>query len=328
MNIVALAICAAHPRLDAPWSAVHAAAACAGAIGASPEIYALCARPEDIEAFPALRQTRKLTLCLHDGLGPESSPLDFAMAAAERLSDDLAGQPALIFAPTSAFGFEFAGALSVLIQRACIGPCDAVDLSAGGVRAIRAAYGARVAIDLDFPEGGVIILRPPRTATIAAPAQADIVARLSDAALSPPLRLERTPLPERAAGLEGARIVVSGGRGMDEAGFTLLAEIASKLGGALGASLPAIDCGLAPTSRQVGQSGKFVTPDFYLAVGLSGTPQHLAGIGAATRMIAINKDPAAPIFDYAELGVVADWREILPPLRDHLLKAVEADAQK
>ncbi len=324
MNIVAIAMCADNARIDAPLGAPLAAAALAEATGASLETYALCTRPEDIDAFPDLRQSEKLTVCLHDGLGPDASAIDFAMVAAERLLADLGDQPALIFAPTGAFGLEFAGALSVLTKRACIGACDAVELGDGGVRAIRSAYGARVAIDLVFPEGGVVILRPSRSAPTPERASAEIIMRHSKIALSPPLRLERTPLPERAAGLEGARIIISGGRGMDETGFTLLAEIAARLGGALGASLPAIDAGLAPTSRQVGQSGKFVTPELYLAVGLSGTPQHLAGIGAATRMIAINKDPAAPIFDYAELGVVADWREILPPLRELLLKGVDS----
>jgi len=328
MKIVAFAICADSARIDAPLSGVRAAAIIAEAAGVSLETYALCARPEKIGEHPDLQQSRRLTVCIHDGLNPDAGALDFAMVAAECLQADLGDQPALVFAPTGPFGLEFAGALSVLMKRPCIGPCDAVELTDGGVRATRAAYGARVATDLAFPDGGVVILRPPRAAARSAQPPAEIVTRRSDIALSPPLRFERTPLAERAAGLEGARIVVSGGRGMDETGFALLAEIAERLGGALGASLPAIDAGLAPTSRQVGQSGKFVTPELYLAVGLSGTPQHLAGISAATRVLAINKDPAAPIFDYAELGVVADWREILPTLRDHLLNAAESNAQK
>lgn len=86
------------------------------------------------------------------------------------------------------------------------------------------------------------------------------------------------------------------------------------LGGAVAASLPAVDLGLAPVSRQVGQSGKFVTPEIYLAAGMSGTPQHLAGIGTATRIIAINSDRDALIFGVAEAGAVANALALLPLL--------------
>ncbi|VTZ21284.1 hypothetical protein MPC1_1050001 [Methylocella tundrae] len=75
-----------------------------------------------------------------------------------------------------------------------------------------------------------------------------------------------------------------------------------------------MDAGWAPVFRQVGQSGKFVTPDVYVAVGISGTPQHMAGIGSNTRIVAINKDADADIFRFAEVGIVADWKEILPGL--------------
>ena len=120
--------------------------------------------------------------------------------------------------------------------------------------------------------------------------------------------------------LEGARLVVSGGRGLDAEDFRTLRALADRLGGALGGSLPAVDLGLVPVSRQVGQSGKFVTPAIYLAVGLSGTPQHLAGIGPATRIIAINKDQSAPIFRFAEAGAVADAKILLPRLLAALSK--------
>lgn len=124
---------------------------------------------------------------------------------------------------------------------------------------------------------------------------------------------------ERHAPLEGARIVLSGGRGVgDPEGFALLYDIALRIGAAVGASLPAVDAGLAPVARQVGQSGKYVRPDIYLAIGISGTPQHMAGIDPQTRVIAINNDPEAPIFCMASTGIVGDWKVILPALRDTL----------
>lgn len=120
--------------------------------------------------------------------------------------------------------------------------------------------------------------------------------------------------------LEAARVVVSGGRGLDADDFARLRDLAVRLDGALGGSLPAVDLGLVPVSRQIGQSGKFVTPDVYLAVGISGTPQHLAGIGAATRIIAINKDAGAAIFRFAQAGAVGDAKQILPRLVEALSK--------
>ena len=98
------------------------------------------------------------------------------------------------------------------------------------------------------------------------------------------------------------------------------ADLADALGGAVGATLPAVDLGLAPVSRQVGQSGKFITPALYFAVGMSGTPQHLAGIGSATRLVAVNSDRHAPIFRFAETGAASDARILLPLV----LQAVEA----
>jgi electron transfer flavoprotein alpha subunit len=90
------------------------------------------------------------------------------------------------------------------------------------------------------------------------------------------------------------------------------------VGAALGGSLPAVDAGWVPVARQVGQSGRFVSPRLYFAVGISGTPQHLAGVAGTTRIVALNQDPDAPIFNLADVGVVADWRELLPLLAERL----------
>lgn len=128
---------------------------------------------------------------------------------------------------------------------------------------------------------------------------------------------------ETEVNLDGARMVVSGGRGMGgDRGFELLRELARRLDAAVAGSLPAVDAGWTPVSRQVGQSGKYVSPAVYLAVGISGTPQHLAGIDPHTRIFAINSDPEAPIFGVASVGVVAPWEEFLPPL----LEALSANA--
>lgn len=124
-------------------------------------------------------------------------------------------------------------------------------------------------------------------------------------------------LPEKGVGapLQDAEIIVAGGKGMKSGkNFALLEELASLLGGSVGASRTAVDLNWAPYSSQVGLSGKSVTPRLYIACGISGAIQHLAGMSASDRVIAINTDPEAPIFRVADLAIVGDVLEILPAL--------------
>jgi electron transfer flavoprotein alpha subunit len=119
--------------------------------------------------------------------------------------------------------------------------------------------------------------------------------------------------------LEDAEIIVSGGRGMGgPEGFMELDEIAKFLNGAVGGSRVAVDNSWIPTSAQIGLTGTIVAPRVYIAVGISGASQHMTGCSRSQRIIAINKDPAAPIFTQSHFGVVGDWKVVLPAFLEKL----------
>jgi electron transfer flavoprotein alpha subunit len=131
--------------------------------------------------------------------------------------------------------------------------------------------------------------------------------------------LEKVKEEVEGVKLEDATVVVTGGRGIGgDEGFKQLEELSKLLKGVLGATRPACDNGWMPEKSQVGLTGKIVTPDLYIAVGVSGASQHMAGCSGAKTIVAINKDPEANIFKMAHYGIVGDWKKVFPAFRDKI----------
>jgi electron transfer flavoprotein alpha subunit len=227
----------------------------------------------------------------------------------------LAGDYAAILAPATTFGKNVLPRVAAALDVQQISEIVAVLAPDTFVRPIYAGNALATVRSKDVLK--VITVRSTAFAPAAACGGAACITEIASAPAAADAKFVREELAvsERPE-LTAARIVISGGRGVQNAeNFALLIEpVAQKLGAAMGASRAAVDAGYAPNDWQVGQTGKIVAPDLYIAVGISGAIQHLAGMKDSKVIVAINKDEEAPIFQVADYGLVADLFEALPEL--------------
>jgi electron transfer flavoprotein alpha subunit len=225
--------------------------------------------------------------------------------------------PAAVLLPATADGKEIGGRLAARIGSGVLS--DVVDVKQGGT-AVHSIFGGAFTVEAKVnAEVPVITVRPGaieaapspgagEQVTVAVPAPAPNAARIT--ARQPAAAGDRPELAEAA-------IVVAGGRGVGSAEkFSIVEDLADSMGGAVGASRAAVDSGYYPGQFQVGQTGKTVSPQLYIALGISGAIQHRAGMQTSKTIVAVNKDEEAPIFEISDFGVVGDLFSVTPQLTD------------
>ena len=250
-----------------------------------------------------------------------------AARLASLLEDAASDPPDAILVGSGPDGRDLAGALSALTGLGVLTSATAVSWTDTGPAVEMSAFGGKLLTTSGFTTGhGIITVRP--NVVTAAPAESTgtvepgAAHEPGDAAIRslPAVRVvERVSEAGAAAPIEEARIIVAGGRGVGgPEGFGLVEQLAEALGGTVGATRAAVDSGWIGYSQQIGQTGKIVKPELYLALGISGAIQHKVGMQTAGSIVAVNRDPDAPIADFADLLVVGDLFEVGSALLEQL----------
>ena len=235
---------------------------------------------------------------------------------------------ALLFGATSN-GRELAPRLAATLKTGVAADCTAVEMGADGViQWTRPVYSGRMLSVVECKDArpqigtvrpGIFKRGEPDTARAAEIVAEDVAVPEGAVRTTVVEKIEESS--EGAVKLEEADIIVSGGRGLGKPeNFSLVKDLADVLGGVVGASRAAVDAGWIPHVHQVGQTGKTVGPKLYIACGISGAIQHLAGMSGSDVIVAINRDPDAPIFEIADYGIVGDIKEVLPAMTEAVKK--------
>jgi electron transfer flavoprotein alpha subunit len=252
------------------------------------------------------------------------SPETYASALAEIVRRV---NPAVILFGATGWGKEVSARAAAKLDLGLVTDCTAARVENGAVMLTRPVYAGKAIAHVKAKSLPVLVsLRPnifPAAQADSAPAAIEKVALELPAPRSQVV--EAVQKEKERVDLTEARIVVSGGRGVKgPEGFEPVRGLADTLGAALGASRAAVDAGWIDYTHQVGQTGKTVSPQLYIAAGISGAIQHLAGMSSSKVIVAINKDPDAPIFKVADYGIVGDLFEVVPALNKEFQKALAA----
>ncbi|HEU4343798.1 MAG TPA: electron transfer flavoprotein subunit alpha/FixB family protein [Candidatus Binatia bacterium] len=234
-------------------------------------------------------------------------------------------QPAVMLFASSYAGRDLAANLSARLDCGAITDVGDFELKDGTVEATIPALGASYQNTSTLVSQGtkLLLVRPKsfEPKTNEQTLSVEEVPAAADEALRKIHMKERVAVKREGPQLDGAKAIVSGGRGLKgEENFAMLQQLAELLGGAVGATRAAVDAGWVPYAMQIGQTGKTVKPDLYIACGISGAVQHLSGMKTSKTIISINKDPDAPIFQYSDFGVVGDVFKVIPQLIEELKK--------
>ena len=249
---------------------------------------------------------------------------DFANHGVPASADALAAvikekSPAAVLIASHAFGKEVAARVAVLTESGII--TDAVDVAADGT-ATQLVFGGSTTVHSKVSHGVAVITVRPNSIeadfSTSSPTIENGAASISADAKKATISSSQPPVKGGRPELTEANIVVSGGRGTD-GNFSAVESFADSLGAAVGASRAATDAGWYPHSHQVGQTGKTVSPQLYVACGISGAIQHRAGMQTSKTIVVVNKDPEAPLFDIADFGVVGDLFNVLPKATEGVL---------
>lgn len=229
-------------------------------------------------------------------------------------------KPGVVLLGATTQGKDLAARLSARLNAALATDTIGLRVEDGQVVATRPMYGGKILADLALSGAPVIISVRPNTQTITQAEGAGVVEKVTIDLGAPRTRVVAKQFETGKVDLTEADVVVTGGRGMGGADYTAIEALAEVLGAAVGASRSAVDEGWRLASDQVGQTGKTVSPNLYIACGVSGAIQHLAGMSSSKVIVAVNKDPEAPIIAKADYAIVGDLFEVVPALTEEIKK--------